>query len=337
MSRPRTSAREIGFAAAVLIGVFLLAEGVLRVAAPGLRGLTFYALPPAALMYHEEDPALFWAQPGELAKAYERIARYRGRDLVVTLGGSVAAGWNGHSFADALEARLAPRFPDYANVRLAFGGYTTYHSRVLLDEVLRHGTPRVVLVCNMINDQTPAPVPFKEVGRRNETWTRRVLLYRLNRLKTFVALRRGVDFAARALPRRPASGGSPAVPLADYADNLGAMARACAAKGCALVLVSEATPDCANIGTLADYEQALRDAARRFRGVYFADVRARFAQERKRLGLSCLEDLHLDERGRAAFQDALFTDSCCHLTWQGAGAMADPIERVLLDNRLLGE
>ena len=338
MPRSRITAREIGWAVAKAVAALLLVEGALRLLAPGLVGLTFYALPPAALAYHQEHPALFWYRPRELGQAYERIAAYRGKNLVVTLGGSVAEGWQGHGFAEALEARLAPRFPGYASVPLVFGGYTTYHSRILLDEVLRRGTPRVVVVCNMMNDQTPAPIPFKEVGLRNRAWTRRVLFYRLNRLKTFVVLRRGAEAAAGALRRQsPAKSRTPAVPLADYADNLDAMARRCAERGCALVLVSEPTPACRDLGTLADYEQALREAARRNPGVYFADVRARFDEERRRLGLPCLEDLHLDVKGRDAYQDALFTDSCCHLTWRGVGVMADPVERVLLDNHLLAE
>jgi lysophospholipase L1-like esterase len=337
MPRLRPSLREAVFALSVVVLVLGAAEIALRVAFPRLVGLTFYALPPESLMYHEEHPALFWYKPDEMEAALARIARYRGKDLVVTLGGSVAAGWHGNSFADAVEALLAPRVPDFANVKLAFGGYTSYHSRILLDEVLRRGTPRVVVVCNGINDQTTVPVAYREVGERNRRWTRRVLLYTLNRAKTFVVLRHGIEAGLSRLPARGEANRPPAVPLPDYVANLESMARRCRERGVALVLIGEATPDCRNLGSLVEYQAAMRDVALRFPGVYYADTRARFEEERRRLGLPCLEDLDLDDRGRESFRNALFTDACCHLTWAGARVMADPVARILTENRLVGD
>jgi lysophospholipase L1-like esterase len=345
-TRP-TVARAVPIALALVLLLAAGAEITLRVLGIDRRRPVYYDLPPGVERIKpgtDEDPDLFWVPrdadlPGHLAE----IAAYRGKNLVVTLGGSVVASHPSNpGFVErALERATAAGYA-VRGVNLAQGGYTTHHSRVLLDRVLATGrAPDLVVLCNGVNDMAGAVgVTHKENARRNHSLARRVL-FALNRSRLFALYRdRLLSLRSRATPPE-APAFVPAVPLADFEANVEAIAQRLEAAGRPLVLVSEPRALRASDRDLAPYGDVLaRVAARRAR-VTFVDLRPRFEELRRALGIPFADEdparagTDFSDPGRVPYADALFVDAAGHQTERAKDESAAVIFGVLVAKGLL--
>lgn len=347
--RPPLRFRHVLMALVPVVVLVALAEAALWTFAGDRRVPVYFRMEqsgeaPLEVLLPEqpEDPDLFWVfDPEVLDRSLEQIAAYRGPNLVVTFGGSIAAGEGPRTFSRfALELATAAGYR-LAGFNLAYGGYTSHRSRVLLDRVLAGGkAPDVAIVCNAANDIRAAQRDDRTQQALNHRPARQIM-HQLNRMRLFARFRLLLLAATRSRSARPQSFPTVCVPLGHYEDNLEHLARRTAEAGSALILVSQPMALSGTTSALAPYFAVGEKVAANHPHVYFVDVRPRFAELRRELGIPFCNEAPDGERRSIrdtdgpACADLLFSDAIGHQTEFGMRRTAEVIFAALEENGLL--
>ena len=341
------------FPVLAVVGVLLLAEGLLRLfTEPKWLPITFtvpyelitsgaYEIPS----HISEDPDLFWVfYKDDLEAKLHSIAAYEGPNLTVTFGGSIAYGTvrQGYGFPELAMSRAQEAGYEVLGVKVASGGYTTYHSRVLLDRILARGrAPDVAVVCHALNETQSSVMPYREQHLLNQRLDRRVL-YQFNRLRLFARYRYWLLTRWSRVSTQVGPGRVCVVPLEQTEENLAYFAGRLGETGAKLALVSQPMALRSMENALEPYWAICRSLADRHDHVYFVDPRQRFRELRRELGLPFADenpgwidgDLH-DPTRQADYADVLFADAAGHQSMEGVKAAGEVLFRFLVENDLL--
>ena len=323
--------RQVLFAVAIVAAVLGLGEVVARIAWPDVRSNTFFSLGVTARAADPlvEDRELFWARPGMQEKWERKIRAYRGENLVLGFGGSIAAG----GFLGELAVELRPDCPDMRLIAMATAGYTTHHARILFDRYAGLNPPRLVIVCNAFNDHALDRMNYRDALRLNRHWSRDVLAA-LNRSQLFAVYRRALRVrTAQSLDPAPKTA---VVPPEHYRENLVHIIERCGEWQTSVVLVTEAMPVRETEQDLAPYFAVLRELADRYPHVYLADTLPAFAEARRELGVSYLPaEAVQSSTPPTAEENPLFDDPSCHPSARGRRLYVRTLADLIRANRLL--
>ena len=342
----RTRLRRFVFLFVPLVVLLAAAEFGLRATGTYLRKPVYYTLPAGVDSMAPgagEDPDLFWVRyPYLLNWTLDEIAAETAANRVVTLGGSIAAGWTGGNIASALPVSYDETFSglavkdaieagyDVRGIVLAQGAYSSHQSRVLMSRIVRRGgRPTIVVVCNGVNDAWKNAASARRQTAINHRLDRRIA-HELNRSRAFAALRYVLAVPSSPGRQKPAGPAVPFVSVPEYVDNLLAIARLTESVGGSVVLVSQPMPDRFDRERLDPYFDAAARFATSDARVHFVDVRPRFDKLRRTLGLR-----QPDRVRPGDLPDSLFTDEIGHQTPLAMSVVADALYSVMRDEGLL--
>jgi len=314
--------------------IVVIVELALHIFVPGLNDATYYQY-AIVLEDHgfDEDSELFWKPSDDFAPQLKRVREYAGPNLIYTLGGSIAWGWEiKETFSRVLERELSNSGVDAAVVNFGVEGYATHQNRVLTQKLCEKRPPDILLLANAYNDTLwETPLTDREAAQRNQATSIKIL-YVLNRSRLFVLYRHLLLGIKRRLTGyvQPDAGAGHQVraPLPDYRENLDAIARLGETYGFSLVLIAQPLPKRQKEAELEPYFQVMWETAEAYDNVFTADPRPLFAAYRKEHNVPYQE-------GMGFYPDALFLDHYCHPTVIGHQMYATAILQTLRDNKLL--
>lgn len=249
-----TTGRSVFLSALIVGGVFLLAEGVLRVVGvgrPARPRLLLRAMDvDIEFPFMQPDVELFWApRPGWRGEFLGRPVHINALGLrgpepgaaagrvrrLATFGDSITFGYgvgDDDTYAAGIGRLLAGRGVEALNAGVT--GYTSHQALGRLRRLAAQTRIDVATFCIGWNDGTRRVVDDREFARRVrlsmavEGWADRLFLYRLMK-KVYLSA---------AMTPATAENRKPRVSLAQYRENLEAIVRECRARGIQPVFVS---------------------------------------------------------------------------------------------------
>jgi len=304
------------FVAAVIVLAGI--EAVLQAALPDLRDPTYFQSVGKPLTQYKEDPDLFWVHGHDFYGFEVIIGKSKATHLIYLLGGSIANG-----LAKPMQKTLESEHLFVETVNLTCGGYTSYQSLILLDRFLTVRAPEAAVICNGFNDSRPAFLDYRAQAELNRRLSRRALFV-LNKSRLFTLYRRLMVRAVHEKSIREREPTTRCVPLDHYRENLTRFVSACREHGVTPVLVTQAFPEILHEQTTAPYFDAMARVAASSPEAVLVDVRPAVAEAMKRMGVPYISS---DPEGFTKTGSLLWSDCCCHPSWEGYAIMAREIRK----------
>lgn len=256
VDEPRFSrTRSLAYASVIVLGFFVLVEGVLRlvgVSAPTTPRLLLRQIDvDITFPFMREDPDVFWSpQPGFSGlflgkqvtinslglRGPELPARAPGRRLLLCFGDSITFGYglaDEETYPAQLGRLLRRRGVDVVNAGVT--GFTSHQVRRRLERLLPEVRPDGVTVCIGWNDRTRRKVDDRTYDRRLAASL--ALQAAADRLYLFRAMKAAyLRLSLRGQAQKPRD--IYRVDPAQYRENLAAIAAACRARSVKLALVA---------------------------------------------------------------------------------------------------